>query len=61
MLKVIVTVVCGVILYIIVKELSAYIHLLYLGNTLYMNNCDNTLWVGIATPLDQRFIHQLCA
>ena len=26
-----------------------------------MNNCDITLHVGIAIPLDQRFIHQLCA
>ena len=25
------------------------------------NDCDITLWVGIATPLDQRFIHKLYA
>ena len=25
------------------------------------NDCDITLWVGMATPLDQRFIHKLCA
>ena len=66
--QVIVTLVCKVIstncLCIIVKELSTYIHLLYSDNTLYMKpsgDCDNILWVGITTPLDQRFIQQLCA
>ena len=26
-----------------------------------VNDCDITLWLEIVTPLDQRFIHKLCA
>ena len=55
--QVIVTLVCGIQ---IANAFTYYIQVTLCIQNL-MNSCDITLWVEIATPLNQRFIHQLFA